>query len=95
MPSRSARRGQGAQGGQRVAGAGVGADGAGGVGQAQAVGDVPDGDLPLLLAGVLDDLALGLVGLVGLDPQAGEGGVDVVGELLGQLHEGFLSFRGW
>ena len=54
--------------------------------QTQAVGDVPDGDLPVLLAGVLDDLAFGLVGLERLDPQAGEGGVDVVGQLVGQVH---------
>ena len=61
--------GQGPQGGQRIASAGV----LGGRGrlarQAQAAGDVPDGELPVLLLGMLEDLALGLVGLVGLDPE--------------------------
>ena len=53
---------------------------------AQAVGDVPDGSFPLLVAGELEDFALGFVGLLGLDPETGEGGVDVVGQLVGQLH---------
>src|SRR5262249_50448063 len=78
---------QGAQGGQGVAGAGLGVKRPGGGGQAQAAGDVPDGDGPALLPGVLHDLPLGLVGFAGLDPQSGEGSVDVVGKLFGQLHE--------
>jgi hypothetical protein len=82
--------GQGAQRRQRIAGAGVGEGGGGFTGQAQAAGDVPGGHPPVALAGVLDDLALGLIGFARLDPQPGEGGVDVVGQLVGQLHEGRL-----
>jgi hypothetical protein len=36
---------------------------------------------------VLENLAFGFVGLVGVDPQPGERGVDVVVELFGQRHE--------
>jgi hypothetical protein len=90
VPLRSA--GQGAQGGQGVARPGVAAERAGAGRQAQAIGHVPDRDLPLLRAGVLDDLPLGLVGLVCLDPHAAERGVNVVGEPVGQRHE-VGSFR--
>src|SRR5262245_40040282 len=37
---------------------------------------------------VAHDGALGLVGLAGLHPQAGESSMDVVGELVGELHWG-------
>jgi hypothetical protein len=79
--------GQGPQRGQRVAGRLVLAC-VSVARQAQAGGDVPGGQRPALSAAVLDDLALGLVGLTCLDPHPSEGGVDVLGELLGQGHLG-------
>src|SRR5262249_41042713 len=67
----------------------------GGAGQAQTVGDVPGGDLPVLHTGVLKNLTLGLVRLMGVDPQPGECSVYIVGQLLTQLHEGVvLSISG-
>jgi hypothetical protein len=39
---------------------------------------------------VLHDLALGLVGFARLDPETCESSVDVVGKLLGELHEGHV-----
>jgi hypothetical protein len=79
--------GQGAEGGQRVAGGGLrGRTVAGRAGQAQAVGHVPGGRLPTLVVGEAQDFALGLVGLGRLDPEAAEGRLDVVGQLLGQRH---------
>ena len=79
--------GQGAEGGQRVAGGGVGRR-AGVVGQAQAVGDVPDGDPPIALAGAAEEVALGLVRLARDQPQTAARRMDVVGDLLGQRHGG-------
>jgi len=54
--------------------------------QPQAAGDVPGSYLPVLLSGVAHNLAFGLVGFAGLQPNAGEGRVHIVGELIGQLH---------
>ena len=76
--------GQGAERGQRVAPGALRVGATAVAGQTQAAGDVPDGDLPAALAALLDDVAFGLVGLVGLHPQPGEGGVDVVGQLVDQ-----------
>ena len=50
------------------------------------MGDIPDGHLPLALAGVLDDFAFGFIGFVGLNPQPRESSVDIVGELVTQFH---------
>src|SRR5262249_59692772 len=55
-------------------------------GTRRAARHVPGGQLPAALAGQLGELALGLVGLLGQDPQAGERGVDIIGQLLGQVH---------
>ena len=54
--------------------------------QAQAIGDVPGPHLPMVFAGVPKNFALSLVGFKGLHPQPSKGGVDVVGQLIGQLH---------
>ncbi len=82
--------GQRPQGGQGIAG--IGSGGAGGAGQAQTVGDIPDSQLPTLLAGMLDDFPLGLIGLVRLNPQAGASGMDIVGQLFNQRHEPSVPF---
>ena len=64
-------RRQGAERGQRIAGATLGMGTIVVAGQAQAAGNVPDGELPAALTGVQGDLTFGLVGLERLDPQSG------------------------
>jgi hypothetical protein len=51
-----------------------------GTGEANPVGDIPDGDPPVLFAGNAQDLAFGLIRFACFDPDAGERGVDVVGQ---------------
>jgi hypothetical protein len=86
------QRVQAAEGGQRVGGPGDGAGAFALAGDGQAAVDVPGGQGPALAAAEGGDLGDGVVGLVGADPQAGEAGADVLGEALGERHEG-LPFR--
>lgn len=58
----------------------------GGAGEAQAICDIPDGNLPLFLTGVLYDFPLGFVRFARLNPDTGEGGIDVTCKLISQFH---------
>ena len=77
---------QGSQDSQRIALGHVRGRGLGSQRKPQAASHVPGGQLPLLLPGELGDLPFGLVGLVRLDPQPGEGRMNIVRQLLGQGH---------
>lgn len=52
----------------------------------KAVGHVPNGQPPVLLSCMANDLALGFIRLQRVQPDAGERGIRVVGQLLGQTH---------
>ena len=56
------------------------------------------GQPPVLLAAELGDLAQGIVVLVAFDPQAGEAGGNVLGQLLGKGHPRYpygMMLRGY
>ena len=75
---RPVRRGQcvdRADGVQRITAAGVGL--AALAGDLQALGDVPGGQPPLVLAAQLGEFQQGVIVFVGLDPEAGKAGRDV------------------
>jgi hypothetical protein len=52
--------------------------------KSQSVGNVPGGNSPTLLTGLLDDLALRFLQFSGFHPDTAEGGVDEVGQLIGK-----------
>ena len=59
----------------------------------QAAVDVPDDQPPVLVAAHLGDFGQGVFVLVGLNPQAGETGGDVLRQVLGKLHaKGLLDY---
>ena len=80
-----------ADGGQRIAAAGIG--GVVLAGNLQAGGDVPDGQPPVLVAAELGNLGQGIVMLVGLNPEAGETGGNVFGQTLSECHGGYFRLR--
>ena len=69
---------EGTEGGKRIASPRLWRRMVAVVGHAEPAGHVPHRDFPSLAVGVLDELAFRLVGLVGLYPEPGEGGVNVV-----------------
>ena len=82
---RRAQRIQRTNGGQRIVGARVDAGIILAVDRQAAV-DVPDDQPPVLGAAHLGDFGQGVFVLVGLNPQAGETGGDVLRQVLGKLH---------
>jgi hypothetical protein len=76
----------GADGSQRIIAAGIGRLPIGLAGDLQTPLDVEDGQPPLLLAAHLGDLGQGVVVLRTLNPDAGEGGGDVLGQALREKH---------
>jgi hypothetical protein len=61
-----------------------------GIGEAETAGHIPDSHFPVLLLGLLRDLSFGFVRFVGLDPQARERSVDVIGQLFSEGHGVFV-----